>query len=90
MTTLQLISDLMLAGGLIVLACGSMLCRNLTRCVVLFMSFGLLMAFSWARLDAPDIALVEVCIGSGLTGALLLSTISFLDRAARRNEAGGN
>lgn len=90
MISLQLLSDVMLAGGLIVLACGSMLSRNLTRCVVLFMSFGLLMALSWARLDAPDIALVEVGIGSGLTGALLLSTISYLDRPGSRNEAEGN
>lgn len=87
--TLQLLSDLMLAGGLVALACGSMLSRNLTRCVVLFMTFGLLMAFSWARLDAPDIALVEVAIGSGLTGALLLSTISFLEQPNPRDGAEG-
>ncbi len=30
------------------------------------------MAVAWVRLSAPDIALAEAAIGSGLTGALLL------------------
>jgi uncharacterized MnhB-related membrane protein len=44
------------------------------------MIFGLLMALTWVRLDAPDIALAEAAIGAGLTGALLLDTIGYLRR----------
>nr|WP_242464246.1 hydrogen gas-evolving membrane-bound hydrogenase subunit E [Halorhodospira halophila] len=47
--------------------------RMLFRSVVLFIVFGLLMAVTWARLAAPDLALAEAAIGAGITGALLLS-----------------
>ena len=78
MTSIQLIVDGALALVMVALALSALLTPNLSRAVVLFMTFGLVMAFAWARLGAPDIALVEVAIGSGLTGALLLSTIHVL------------
>ena len=46
--------------------------------VVLFIVFGLLMALTWARLEAPDVALAEAAVGAGLTGALLLDALSRL------------
>lgn len=53
-------------------------CRDLFRAIVLFVAFGLLMAIVWVRLDAPDVALAEVAIGAGLTGALLMSALAKL------------
>jgi uncharacterized MnhB-related membrane protein len=41
-------------------------------------TFGLLLALAWMRLDAPDVALAEAAIGAGLTGALLMATIARL------------
>ena len=73
MTLLQHIIDFSLAGGLLALALCALTARNLNRCVVFFMTFGLLMAFTWARLSATDVALVEIAIGSGLTGAVTLT-----------------
>jgi multisubunit Na+/H+ antiporter MnhB subunit len=46
--------------------------------VVLFIALGLVSALAWARLAAPDIALVEAAVGAGLTGALLLNTLGWI------------
>jgi len=43
--------------------------------IVLFIVFGLMSALAWVRLSAPDVALAEAAIGTGLTGALLLTTL---------------
>ena len=43
-----------------------------TRAVVQFILLGLMMSLTWLRLGAPDVALAEAAVGSGLTGALLL------------------
>jgi multisubunit Na+/H+ antiporter MnhB subunit len=40
--------------------------------VVGFVSYGLLLALAWVRLDAVDVALTEAAIGSGVTGAVLI------------------
>ncbi|XXF76961.1 DUF4040 domain-containing protein [Myxococcaceae bacterium GXIMD 01537] len=56
--------------------------EELPRAVVLFVALGLLSALAWARLDAPDIALVEAAVGTGLTGALLMHTLSWTEPRA--------
>lgn len=53
------------------------------KAVVLFMALGLLSAVAWARLGAPDVALVEAAVGAGLTGALLMSALGWLAPARR-------
>lgn len=40
--------------------------------VIAFMGYGLLLGLAWARLSAPDVALTEIAIGSGISGILLL------------------
>lgn len=49
--------------------------RDLFRAVIKFIAFGLLLAVAWVRLRAPDVALAEAAVGSGLTGALILSAL---------------
>jgi uncharacterized MnhB-related membrane protein len=77
----SLILDMLLATVLFWIALKSLITPDLFHAVVLFMIFGLLMALTWVRLDAPDIALAEAAIGAGLTGALLLDTIRYLRRS---------
>jgi multisubunit Na+/H+ antiporter MnhB subunit len=48
------------------------------KAVVLFIALGLLSSVAWARLGAPDVALVEAAVGAGLTGALLMSALGWL------------
>jgi uncharacterized MnhB-related membrane protein len=49
--------------------------RDLFRAVIKFIALGLLIAVAWVRLRAPDVALAEAAVGSGLTGALILSAL---------------
>ena len=46
--------------------------RDTFAAVVGFVAYGLLLALVWLRLAAPDVALTEAAIGSGVTGGLLL------------------
>ena len=65
--------DVVLVVVLIWLAWRSVTDRDLLRSVVQFIIMGLLIAVAWVRLGAPDVALAEAAVGSGLTGALILS-----------------
>jgi multisubunit Na+/H+ antiporter MnhB subunit len=79
MTLLQWAFDIVLGSTLIWLAWRVLASEDLFKGIVLFIAFGLLMAFAWVRLDAPDIALAEAAIGAGLTGALLLAALAKLE-----------
>lgn len=74
--------DLALALTLVWLAWRSLASADLFKGVVLFIAFGLVLALAWVRLAAPDIALAEAAIGSGLTGALLLDALARLRRSS--------
>src|SRR6516165_4009324 len=52
-----------------------------------FIAYGLLLALVWLRLAAPDVALTEAAIGSGLTGGLLLGACGRL-RSTEASVAG--
>lgn len=78
MTLLPLLFDTLLGLALIWLAWRALTSTDLFQAIVLFIAFGLLMALTWVRLDAPDVALAEAAIGAGLTGALLLTTLARL------------
>ena len=69
--------DIVLAVGIVFCAVCALTRRDRMASIAAFMVLGLLVALSWIRLAAPDVALAEAAIGAGLTGALLL-------RAARR------
>jgi uncharacterized MnhB-related membrane protein len=72
--------DLLLAVGLLWSGVATLATARLERAVVMFIVFGLLMTLVWARLAAPDIALAEGAIGTGLTGALLFDALRALRR----------
>lgn len=75
--------DVLVGLGLLWLAWRALASPQILKAVVLFVTFGLLMSLAWVRLNAPDIALAEVAIGAGLTGALLLATLARLDASER-------
>jgi len=90
MSLLDNLLDWLLAGVLIVLALRILSVSNLFQSVVLFIAFGLLMAMTWVRLAAPDIALAEAGIGAALTGVLLVDALHNLSWSApsdKQNEA---
>lgn len=80
MNTVLWLMDAALCLSLIWLACQTLITTDLFQATVLFIVFGLILALTWARLDAPDIALAEAAIGAGLTGAFFLSTLAALSR----------
>ncbi|MCC5845827.1 MAG: DUF4040 domain-containing protein [Verrucomicrobia bacterium] len=67
--------DLILSIALVVLGMITLQQKTPREAVVQLMIFGLLVALSWIRIDAPDLALTEAAIGSGVTGALLLAAL---------------
>ena len=76
MAEVELLFDGALCLLLAVLAVAAVHGRDLYTAVILFISFGLLLALTWARLGAPDLALAEAAIGAGLTGVLLFGALA--------------
>lgn len=78
-------AGLLLDVGLVILvlavAASILFAATTFAAVVAFVSFGLLIALAWVRLDAVDVALTEAAIGAGLTGVLLLSAAGRLRSA---------
>lgn len=85
MTILVWAFDAILSLMLVWLAWQCLVTPQLFTAVSLFISFSLLVALAWARLSAPDIALAEVAIGAGLTGALLLGAARWLENSVEPN-----
>lgn len=78
--------DLLLGLALAFVAWRVLYTEALFTAVVLFVTFGLLLALVWMRLEAADVALAEAAIGAGLTGALLMASLARLpggDRGSR-------
>lgn len=80
---MSLVFDGVLALSLLLAALGVVTTRLELPSVLAFMGFGLLLGLVWVRLGAPDVAMTEIAIGSGISGIVLL-------RAARNMQFGGS
>ncbi len=78
--TLIMLFDILLVATLLWLAWRLLATEDIFKAVVLFISFGLLMALAWVRMRAPDVALAEAALGAGLTGPLFLSALRRMER----------
>ena len=67
--------DVVLVATFLWLAWSSLTSADIFKGVVLFIAFGLTMSLVWVRLEAPDVAIAEAAIGTGLTGALFLDAV---------------
>ena len=65
--------DAILASLVLGVAIFTITARDLFAAVVGYVAYGLLLAFVWIRLYAPDVALTEAAVGSGVTGVLLIT-----------------
>jgi multisubunit Na+/H+ antiporter MnhB subunit len=65
--------DVGLALLVVLIAFWTVVARDLFASVVCYVAYGLLLAFVWVRLYAPDIALTEAAVGGGVTGVLLIT-----------------
>lgn len=73
------IFDLLLAATLVWIGWRLNSSADRFKAIVLYITFGVVLAVSWIRLRAPDLALVEAAIGAGLTGVLLLDTMGRME-----------
>lgn len=80
--TLALAVDIGLTLLVLAVACWTLAVRDTFAAVIGFVAYGLLLALIWVRLAAPDVALTEAAMGSGLTGLLLLGAAARLRGAA--------
>ncbi|MEN4046186.1 DUF4040 domain-containing protein [Sulfurimonas sp. NWX367] len=71
----EFVFDMLLSSSLLLVAYKTLTCKDLFQAIVFFIVFGLLISVAWGRLGAYDVAMAEVVIGAGLTGALLLSAL---------------
>lgn len=83
--TVMALFDIAVAALLVALAVWTVAARELFSAVVVFVVYGLLLTLAWVRLAAPDVALTEAAIGSGVTGMLLIGAAARLGDA----KAGG-
>lgn len=67
-----------LAALIVATACFTISARESFAAIVGFVAYGLLLALAWMSLYAPDVALTEAAVGSGVTGALLLGACARL------------
>jgi multisubunit Na+/H+ antiporter MnhB subunit len=79
--------DILIAGAMPLMGLRLMHAARRSEAAVLFVALGLFMSLAWARLDAPDIALVEAGLGAGLMGTLLMGAVGWApgeDRPPRK------
>jgi multisubunit Na+/H+ antiporter MnhB subunit len=79
--------DAGLAGSVVGTALFVVLARRMRSASVGFVVLGLLLAIVWVRLGAVDVAVIQVALTTGATGALWLAALARLHGAAARIEA---
>ncbi len=84
---LALLFDFGLAALVLIVATWTLMTRETAAAAVGFVAYGLLLTLVWVRLAAPDVALTEAAIGSGVTGTLLLGAAARLRSTEAAAEA---
>lgn len=74
--------DLSMALLVVGVAAWTVAARELFSAIVAYVAYGLLLAFVWIRLYAPDVALTEAAVGGGVTGVLLVAAGKRLQSSA--------
>ena len=82
MNVLQVL-DLGLAAMVLAVAGWTIFARAAFAAIVGYVAYGLLVSIVWVRLFAPDVAMTEAAVGSGVTGILLISAAVRLRDAER-------
>lgn len=88
MTLWTWVFDGLLVLLLLVLAWRALNIPDLFQGVALFIAFGALMGLTYVRLNATDVALTEVAIGAGITGALFFDALGRMGRSGTDRSAG--
>ncbi|MFN3602617.1 MAG: hydrogenase subunit MbhD domain-containing protein [Dietzia sp.] len=76
------VTDIVVGVAALVAAAVALTVRDRLTAVVSFVLLGGLLALVWAGVRAPDVALAEAAIGTGVTGALLVDAVADRRRGA--------
>ena len=76
----------LLLGFLIVCALSVALTKNLLASVIILMSYSLIMSVIWILLQAPDLAITEAAVGTGISTVLLLAALRKIYSVRRKEE----
>ncbi|MCS7083590.1 MAG: DUF4040 domain-containing protein [Aquificaceae bacterium] len=74
------VQDILLSLLLVLLAILSLFSQSAQLSVILFGLFGSVLAIIWLRLSAPDLAIVELLLGAGVSTALMMK-LAYTQRA---------
>lgn len=69
--------DVFIVIVLIIMIVGSIAAaktKNILSAIIIFMVYTLMMSILWQKLNAPDLAITEVAVGTGITSILFLLT----------------
>jgi len=78
--------DMTLCAALILAAWRVLHSSDHFQAVVLFITFGLILALAWVRLEAPDIAIAEAAVGASLAGVMLLDALRVMRSVGKEHE----
>ena len=70
-----MIIEILLLIFLIVCAITAVTAKRTLVTVLIFDAFGLVMCVIWILLQAPDLAITEAAVGTGINGVLLYTTL---------------
>ena len=71
---------------LVMTAVGALNQKSSLLTVISFTAFGLIMSVTWMLLQAPDLAVTEAAVGTGVTGVLFYLTL----RRVKQTEGTGD
>lgn len=69
--------DIFIVIVLIIMIVGSIAAaktKNILSAIIIFMVYTLMMSILWQKLNAPDLAITEVAVGTGITSILFILT----------------
>ncbi len=69
MTGMELF-QLILLGLLLVSGIAACFAKNLLVALIIFMAYSVIMSLVWILLQAPDLAITEAAVGTGVSGVL--------------------
>ena len=80
------ILNVILLAVIVICAVAVSLTRDLLSAVIVFMIQGLAMSVVWILLQAPDLAITEAAVGTGISTVLMLAALKKIQSVRRKEE----
>lgn len=80
------ILNVILLAVIVACAVAVSLTRDLLSAVIVFMIQGLAMSVVWILLQAPDLAITEAAVGTGISTVLMLAALKKIKSVQRKEE----